>query len=198
MICLVGLGQDIYDGEVGIIEWFKCGVNEFTEWEMYYSSQIFSQVEDKNIDRELIEGCDRCHEMNELHLRTSVRSFRADKQCRFVDYLLDNSPEEAKNVYSLISEKYPILVTRDYQKAKDWVRSQVRGSQRSGVLACSSAQRLKPEGIYVSTDIDANRMLLRDAMVKHGFKPIAEEWWHFTLDNEPFPDTYFTFPVKNA
>ena len=160
MICLVGLGQDIYDGEVGINEWFKCGVNEFTEWEMYYSSQIFSQVEDKNIDRELIENCDRCHEMNELHLRTSVRSFRADKQCRFVDYLLDNSPEEAKDVYSLISEKYPIFVTRDYQKAKEWVRSQVRGSQWSGVLACSSAQRLKPEGIYVSTDIDVKNWFL--------------------------------------
>lgn len=160
MICLVGLGQDIYDGEVGINEWFRCGVNEFTEWEMYYSPQIFSQVEDKNIDQNLIKSCDRCHEMNELHLRTSVRSFRADKQCRFVDYLLDNSPEEARNVYGLISEKYPIFVTRDYQKAKEWVRSQVRGSQRSGVLACSSAQRLKPEGIYVSTDIDVKNWFL--------------------------------------
>lgn len=43
----------------------------------------------------------------------------------------------------------------------------------------------------------ANRMLLRSVMVKHGFTPIAEEWWHFTLANEPFPDTYFTFPIEN-
>jgi len=41
----------------------------------------------------------------------------------------------------------------------------------------------------------ANRMILRDAMLRHGFKPIDSEWWHFTLKNEPFPDTYFTFPV---
>ena len=41
-----------------------------------------------------------------------------------------------------------------------------------------------------------NRMILREAMMRHGFKPIGEEWWHFTLKNEPFPDTYFTFPVK--
>ena len=41
-----------------------------------------------------------------------------------------------------------------------------------------------------------NRMILREAMLRHGFKPIGEEWWHFTLKNEPFPDTYFTFPVK--
>ena len=42
----------------------------------------------------------------------------------------------------------------------------------------------------------ANRMLLREIMLAHGFKPIAEEWWHFTLKNEPYPDTYFDFPVR--
>ena len=41
-----------------------------------------------------------------------------------------------------------------------------------------------------------NRMILRKAILRHGFKPIGVEWWHFTLKNEPFPDTYFTFPVK--
>ena len=41
-----------------------------------------------------------------------------------------------------------------------------------------------------------NRMILRAAMMRHGFKPLDNEWWHFTLKNEPFPDTYFTFPVK--
>lgn len=40
-----------------------------------------------------------------------------------------------------------------------------------------------------------NRLILREAMLRHGFKPLDEEWWHFTLKNEPFPDTYFTFPV---
>lgn len=40
-----------------------------------------------------------------------------------------------------------------------------------------------------------NRMILRKAMIKHGFRPLEEEWWHFTLENEPYPDTYFTFPV---
>ncbi|MBQ9574574.1 MAG: M15 family metallopeptidase [Synergistaceae bacterium] len=41
-----------------------------------------------------------------------------------------------------------------------------------------------------------NRMILREAMTKHGFKPLYSEWWHFTLENEPYPDTYFDFPVK--
>jgi len=41
-----------------------------------------------------------------------------------------------------------------------------------------------------------NRMVLRNAMMRHGFKPYSSEWWHFTLKGEPFPDTYFNFPVK--
>lgn len=40
-----------------------------------------------------------------------------------------------------------------------------------------------------------NRMILRNAMMKRGFKPLSQEWWHFTLNDEPYPDTYFTFPV---
>lgn len=43
----------------------------------------------------------------------------------------------------------------------------------------------------------ANRMILREAMVAHGFKPLETEWWHFTLENEPYPDTYFTFPINS-
>ena len=42
-----------------------------------------------------------------------------------------------------------------------------------------------------------NRMILRKAMLDHGFKPLPEEWWHFTLEDEPYPDTYFTFPINS-
>ncbi len=41
-----------------------------------------------------------------------------------------------------------------------------------------------------------NRMILRTAMMRHGFMPLEEEWWHFTLKDEPYPDTYFNFPVR--
>lgn len=43
-----------------------------------------------------------------------------------------------------------------------------------------------------------NRMILRDAMLRHGFKPYECEWWHFTLEDEPYPDTYFTFPIRTS
>ena len=53
-----------------------------------------------------------------------------------------------------------------------------------------------PDFAGVTTELHANRMLLRDAMVTHGFRPLSTEWWHFTLVNEPYPDTYFDFPVR--
>lgn len=53
-----------------------------------------------------------------------------------------------------------------------------------------------PDYAGVTPVQQANRMLLRDAMLKHGFKPLSTEWWHFTLKDEPYPDTYFDFPVR--
>ena len=53
-----------------------------------------------------------------------------------------------------------------------------------------------PAGRSITAEQFANRMILRRAMLAHGFKPLDSEWWHFTLRDEPFPDTYFTFPVK--
>lgn len=59
-------------------------------------------------------------------------------------------------------------------------------------------ERSHPDWAGASEAQRANRMLLQGLMVKHGFRPLAEEWWHFTLENEPWPDTYFTFPVRNS
>ena len=53
-----------------------------------------------------------------------------------------------------------------------------------------------PAGRSITEEQFRNRLVLRQAMMRHGFKPFETEWWHFTLKNEPFPDTYFTFPVR--
>ncbi len=53
-----------------------------------------------------------------------------------------------------------------------------------------------PASLEVTPQQRANRMLLQSLMVKHGFRPLAEEWWHFTLEDEPFPETYFDFVVE--
>jgi D-alanyl-D-alanine dipeptidase len=53
-----------------------------------------------------------------------------------------------------------------------------------------------PADPSISAEAHANRMLLATAMRRRGFRSYDKEWWHFTLRNEPFPDTYFDFPVK--
>ena len=55
-----------------------------------------------------------------------------------------------------------------------------------------------PDYKAITKEQFANRMILRDIMVSHGFRPITEEWWHFTLEDEPYPDTYFDFPVEQG
>lgn len=52
-----------------------------------------------------------------------------------------------------------------------------------------------PDYPGITEEQHANRMLLRSLMTSHGFLPLEEEWWHFTMAGEPYPDTYFTFPV---
>jgi D-alanyl-D-alanine dipeptidase len=53
-----------------------------------------------------------------------------------------------------------------------------------------------PENKDLGPQQRSNRLLLKTLMAKYGFRNLPEEWWHFTLNNEPYPDTYFNFPVK--
>ena len=59
-------------------------------------------------------------------------------------------------------------------------------------------ERSHPDFRGITEEQYENRMILREAMMTHGFEPVAEEWWHFTLKEEPYPDTYFTFPVSHV
>ena len=66
------------------------------------------------------------------------------------------------------------------------------GNPDTGEYSVDKSSTRRP----ITAEQFANRMILRRAMLRHGFKPIDSEWWHFTLKNEPFPDTYFNFPVN--
>lgn len=66
-----------------------------------------------------------------------------------------------------------------------------------GLASHPDVQPGQPIGAYkpITQQQYDNRMILQKAMTSHGFKPYDCEWWHFTLLNEPFPNTYFTFPI---
>ena len=60
------------------------------------------------------------------------------------------------------------------------------------------SEKSHPDYRGITEEQYRNRMTLRNAMLRNGFLPIDCEWWHFTLENEPYPDTYFEFPVSSA
>ncbi len=175
IVCLVGLGQDINDGEVGIGEWFSSAIDYFPDWDIYYSSGIFGQQEDARIDKKSVLSSQKCHQIDGLHLSVSVRTFRSEQQSAFVDAVLAQDCGKARQIYTQIKDKFPIFITRDIRAAKRYIRGQVRGSQRSGIVISSSAQRLKAEGVYSSIDMNPSQWFLspKDDLRSSDFMDVA-------------------------
>jgi hypothetical protein len=91
---------------------------------------------------------------DELHLPVSMRSFRAENVSRWVKELLDLDAQSARNTLAELTAKYPIVLTRDLAKAKQWLKTQSRGSERYGIVVSSQAERLKPHAIDVKSPMD--------------------------------------------
>jgi hypothetical protein len=89
-----------------------------------------------------------------LHLSTSMRSFRAEHLSRFVKALLDGEAELGRELFAEFRDHYPIVLTRSMRAARRWIRRQRRGTERAGLVASSSAQRLKPHAIDIRVNID--------------------------------------------
>ena len=154
VVCLVGGGQEINSGEAGISEWLNAIYDSFPEWEVCISPNLtdseYNAVDTiKKLEAKCITNFDK-----DLHLAVSMRSFRAESVSLFVKQLLDIDIEEAQKTLSIISENYPIVLTRDLTKAKAWLKEKARGSERYGIVVSSQAQRLKPLAIDVKSPID--------------------------------------------
>ena len=149
IVCLVGGGQEINTGEAGIGEWFEAVQQSFPHWKIYLSDRLT----DSEYGAGEIVNQARHNSMvsfvPNLHLETSVRSFRSEKVSLFVKQLLDFEEEEARKNLRDIQENYPIVLTRDLDRAKNWVRERARGSERYGMVVSSQAERLKPYAIDV-------------------------------------------------
>lgn len=154
IVCLVGGGQEIYNGEAGIIDWFRALQNKFRNWHIYLSDKMTdSEYVGNSSIEELLTGCSYSLRPA-LHLGVSLRSFRSEKLAEFVKLLLDNEPSAAVAIYSELSIHYPIILTRDLDKAKEWIRKKARGTERYGLLASSEGKRLRGIGIWVPSVIN--------------------------------------------
>ena len=154
IVCLVGGGQEIYTGEAGIEDWFSAIREHYPNWTVYLSERMNDSeyIGSSSID-ELLRGCNYYYESS-LHLGVPLRSFRSEKLAAFIKALLDNHPDESFRLYQDLCINYKVYVTRDYEKAKEWVKQKSRGSERYGVIASSEGKRLRGEGIWVLSEIN--------------------------------------------
>jgi hypothetical protein len=162
VICLVGGGQEINTGEAGLVEWLNALRARFTHWDVYISDRLSDQ--DYLNDKAAVDALEglSVHTVNDLHLAVSLRSFRAEALSAFVNHIVENRPADARRVYSEISGRYPIWLTRDLNDARTWLRAKARGSERFGLLASSGGDRLRPEGLNVNVKVHAPTWFLND------------------------------------
>ena len=148
VICLVGGGQEINKGEAGLKEWIEALSTTFTSWHVYVSSRLTGKEYLNGQVLDMLSHKERIHDEQDLHLSVSMRSYRAEKVSLFVHQLLDLKPQEASNTLKELN-KYPIVLTRSLEKAKQWLRDHNRGSERCGLLASAKAERLKAISVNV-------------------------------------------------
>lgn len=154
IVCLVGGGQEINTGEAGISEWLNAIKNRFSHWDVYISPNLTDSEYSAVRSIEALKGRTTVNLNPDLHLAVSMRSFRAENFSLFVKNLLDIDIEKAIETLRNISENYPITLTRDLSKAKQWLKEKARGSERYGLIVSSQAQRLKPHAIDVKSPVN--------------------------------------------
>ena len=160
IICLVGGGQEINTGEAGLPEWFDSLRRSFSNWDIYVTPQLNDDEYRRGRRWESMISKLQVYKRDKMHLSTSVRSFRTPELAAFVKAVLDVNTKGAQQLYQRIKNNYPIVITRDLNKAKEWVREHSQGTTRYGLLASSGALRLKAEGLFVKNDIDVANWFL--------------------------------------
>lgn len=162
IVCLVGGGQEINTGEAGIGEWVRAMNESFPDWKVYISRQLTYKKYAEGKIKELLHDNPNVVFSRKLHLGVSMRSFRAESLSNMVHSLLNCDVDDVRENYDKIRERYPIVLTRDVEKAKQWLRMKARGNERYGLVVSSKAYRLKPLAIDVRCKPDTVHWFLDD------------------------------------
>ena len=156
IICLVGGGQEINTGEAGITEWIKALNNRFKHWNVYISNKLTDPEYAEGRVNELLKENKKVSFSDSLHLAVSLSSFRAETLSAFIHSLLSFAPDAQSLYQDVRNKKYPIILTRDMEKARQWLRKKARGTQQTGVLVTKVAARFKPLAVNILAQGDEN------------------------------------------
>lgn len=162
VVCLIGGGQEINTGEAGIIEWLKALDGTLSSWDVYISDVLSDEHYTIDDVARLKLQSSSYQTSKHLHLATSMRSFRAEKLSAFISEIISGNDKAALKIYSTLADNYPIFLTRKLEAAREWLRRSGRGTERIGLVASAGALRLRPEGIFIKSEIDATNWFLND------------------------------------
>lgn len=179
IVCLVGGGQEINTGEAGISEWIESINRSFPEWKVYVSNRLTDSEYAAGKALQILSQHKSVIKKEELHLSVSMRSFRAENVSHFIKNVLDINIEEAKRDLHRLKSKYPIVITRDLAKAKRWLKTKARGTERYGIVVSSQAQRLKPYAIDVKSPMNPIKWFLdgkEDVRSSYYLEDVATEF----------------------
>jgi len=156
IVCLIGGGQEINTGEAGISEWIAALNNLFPHWDVYISDKLTEPEYAEGKVNELLAKNPNVEFSDKLHLGVSLRSFRAERLSDFVHSLLSFKQDAASLYQEVISHTYPVVLTRDMDKARQWLRMQARGTQQTGILISKVSARFKPLAVHVLPQSEDN------------------------------------------
>ena len=162
IVCLVGGGQEIDDGEAGIGEWLRAVNARFPDWNVFISDQLTGKEYAEGKLETLLTANKHIKRSHELHLAVSMRSFRTEELSSFVHHLLEGNVSESQRILATLKDKYPIVLTRDLDAAKNWLLKKARGTERYGIVVSSKGQRLRPFAIDVRCIPDTIHWFLDD------------------------------------
>jgi hypothetical protein len=153
LVALVGGGQEIHDGEAGLEEWGRALAARTAPWRVLVSPEALRGGLSLAGHR-LFAGLapSNCCVVEEpaLHLDVSVRSFRAQRIAQWVQLVLDGEPEAAGAALAEAPE-FPLVLTRDVETARRWLRERSRLERRCGLVVSSGSLRHRAYGIEVSS-----------------------------------------------
>ncbi|MBI4392660.1 MAG: DUF2075 domain-containing protein [Euryarchaeota archaeon] len=153
VICLVGGGQEINTGEAGISEWIESLNRSYPDWGIFISPRLHDTEYAAGRAIDSLGPRPNVTMKSELHLATSMRSFRAENVSLLVKQILDVDLDGARRSIRQ-ADRYPIVLTRSLGTAKSWLKEKARGSERYGIVVSSQAERLKPHAIHVRSPVD--------------------------------------------
>lgn len=176
LVGLIGSGQEINVGEAGVGAWLEALAAQ-EGWHLACPCQLRGQYE--RFLRPL-EEVGRVTYLADLHLATSQRAYRSEQLSDFVAALVDGDLEGARRLYATVRDTFPLYFTRSMDLAKCWVKDQVRGNQRYGIVASSGARRFRAEGYDVTEKIDAPMWFLNpkvDVRSSYALESVASEFF---------------------